>query len=74
MGKTSIEWCDHSINPFRARNLVLRQATGADPFEIVPHPEYDWEPRSLKLRHPKGGDWNEWPADLRVREFPKVGA
>lgn len=19
----------------------------------------------------KGGDWNEWPADLRVREFPK---
>ena len=21
MGKTSIEWCDHSINPFRARNI-----------------------------------------------------
>ena len=20
---------------------------------------------------PKGGDWNEWPADLRVREYPR---
>lgn len=24
------------------------------------------------LKHPKGGDPDEWPADLRVREFPKV--
>ena len=23
-----------------------------------------------KLRHPKGGDWSEWPAELRVREVP----
>jgi hypothetical protein len=26
--------------------------------------------RSIKLNHPKGGDWDEWPADLRVREMP----
>lgn len=27
----------------------------------------------LKLRHPKGGDWNEWHfKDLRVREYPTV--
>ena len=25
----------------------------------------------LKLRHSHGGDWDEWPADLRVREFPQ---
>lgn len=25
----------------------------------------------LPLRHAKGGDWNEWPDDLRVREFPR---
>lgn len=25
-----------------------------------------------RLREPKGGDWMEWPEDLRVREFPKV--
>lgn len=26
----------------------------------------------MMLRDPKGGDPSEWPADLRVREFPKV--
>lgn len=26
--------------------------------------------RPLKLAHPKGGDMNEWPADLRVRQLP----
>lgn len=25
------------------------------------------------LQDSKGGDWNEWPAKLRVREFPEVG-
>jgi hypothetical protein len=24
----------------------------------------------LILEHPHGGDWNEWPEDLRVRQFP----
>lgn len=24
----------------------------------------------LMVRDRKGGDWNEWPADLKVREFP----
>lgn len=23
-----------------------------------------------RARHPKGGDWSEWPADLRIREYP----
>ena len=22
---------------------------------------------------PKGGDWDRWPADLRIREFPRTG-
>lgn len=26
--------------------------------------------QSVPLRDRKGGDWSEWPADLRVREFP----
>lgn len=26
----------------------------------------------LWLKHPKGGDPNEWPEDLRVREFPRL--
>lgn len=29
-------------------------------------------PEGLSLVHKKGGDIEEWPADLRVREFPKV--
>lgn len=28
----------------------------------------DWS----SIQHPKGGDWSEWPADLRVRQFPEV--
>jgi hypothetical protein len=23
---------------------------------------------------PKGGDWNAWPADLKVRRFPRTAA
>lgn len=28
----------------------------------------------LPLDHPKGGDWGEWPSDLRVRQLPGAGA
>ena len=28
-------------------------------------------PKQMKLKHKKGGDPSEWPADLRVREWPK---
>lgn len=28
--------------------------------------------RRILLKHPKGGDPAEWPADLRVRQFPEV--
>jgi protein gp37 len=27
-------------------------------------------PRRIVLDDRKGGDWNEWPADLRIRQFP----
>jgi protein gp37 len=26
----------------------------------------------LKLKDPHGGDWSEWPADLRIREMPEA--
>jgi hypothetical protein len=29
-----------------------------------------WRKRALTDR--KGGDWSEWPEDLRVRQFPEV--
>ena len=34
-------------------------------------PSYD---RPLKLRDRKGGVMDEWPADLRIREFPRGAA
>lgn len=31
-----------------------------------------WARSAPVLKDPKGGDWNEWPEDLRVREWPEV--
>jgi protein gp37 len=28
--------------------------------------------KTLKLANRKGGDWNEWPGDLRVRQYPNL--
>jgi hypothetical protein len=28
--------------------------------------------KARKAKHPKGGDPEEWPANLRIREFPEV--
>lgn len=31
----------------------------------------EYNGRQVLLRDSKGGDWNEWPEDLRIREFPQ---
>jgi protein gp37 len=48
---------------------------GADPRAFRPAPIGDFQV-SLKFKDPKGGDWDErgWPSDLRLRNFPEVGA
>lgn len=33
-------------------------------------PRWDRDATQYFIRDSKGGDWEEWPADLRVREFP----
>lgn len=33
----------------------------------------DMRNAKLDLRDKKGGDWDEWPAELRVRQFPELG-
>ena len=35
-------------------------------------PPHEYGPLTRRLRDRKGGDVNEWPADLRVREWPEV--
>lgn len=51
---------------------------GASPSSMLPAPigiSSDWceLPHAYvwRLRDRKGGDWSEWPRDLRVREFPR---
>lgn len=34
----------------------------------------DGADRTVLMSDSKGGDMDEWPHDLRVREFPRVGA
>lgn len=37
---------------------------------VIQEPEFC----ELAFRDPKGGDMLEWPADLRIRQFPAVGS
>jgi len=55
-----LRWCNEfGVSPF------VKQL-GARP-QIAQTAEVD---AFLKLKDSHGGDWNEWPADLRIREFP----
>ena len=50
---------------------VFVKQFGAQPWESV---EVKGQPAlsPLHLDDKKGGDWSEWPEDLRVRQFPGV--
>jgi hypothetical protein len=54
-------------NRFNKWTLGLA-AVGAVP--IKGSREADWRPVA-NIRDKKGGDMSEWPADLRIREFPQ---
>lgn len=65
----SLEWArelvracrEHDVAPF-VKQLGAKPVGGMD----VGTQFY------LPLKDKKGGDWDEWPEDLRVREFPEV--
>jgi protein gp37 len=45
------------------------------PWEPLFHDAHGRQPTgeyAIVLKDKKGGDWNEWPEDLRVREFPEA--
>ena len=70
-----IHWIESIIRQCRAANVsCFVKQLGAQPIEQTT--EYvDGLPvaissRDLNLRSAKGGDINEWPVELRVREFP----
>jgi protein gp37 len=61
------------------RSIVAQSAAAGVPCfvkQLGAKPRLDTETRSeeLILRDRKGGDMDQWPADLRVREFPKAAA
>jgi protein gp37 len=53
---------------------IVRQArsSGVAPFlkQLGARPIDNWTRKPLLLRDSKGGDWNEWPDHLRVRQMP----
>lgn len=58
-----------------ARDLVRQcRASGAAPFvkQLGANPIMEPGPLTVPLQDSHGGDWDEWPADLRIREFPVV--
>jgi hypothetical protein len=60
-------------------NAVVRNDSDDEcwPGRTVPfcddyHPTHQGELAPLQFKDKKGGNINEWPEDLRVREFPEV--
>jgi protein gp37 len=57
-----LDWAQRIVNDCKAAGVaVFVKQLGAKPVEFL---------NPWKLRNHKGGDPAEWPADLRVREFP----
>jgi protein gp37 len=58
-----------------ARQLIAECASAATPvfLQRLGGKPYEGTAR-LHLRDPMGGDWREWPPDLRRREFPEASA
>ena len=73
-----LAWARQTIAQGQAAGVpVFVKQLGAAAFETCgegSHPG-DWanHPLWLKLRDRKGGDPQEWPEDLRVREYPEKG-
>jgi len=68
------QWARDTISQCKAASVpCFVKQLGSNPKD----PErgsFDWENEvwSMPLKDKKGGNWSEWPEDLRVREFPEV--
>jgi protein gp37 len=67
-----VAWARSVVEQCRAAGVAcFVKQLGADPFcDHQKHGVTLKEP--LPLRDRKGGDWSEWPENLRVRQFPEV--
>lgn len=76
-----LAWARAVVEQCREAGMpVFVKQLGAEPVAVPMEGPYQrttaggdpWPAQPLRLRHRKGADPNEWPADLRVREFPEV--
>jgi len=67
-----IRWVRSAIEQCRAAGVaVFVKQLGAYPVDWrADDPEVP--PYEFHFRDRKGGDWSEWPEDLRIREYPTV--
>lgn len=70
----NVEWARSIIKQCRNNDVpCFVKQLGSKPFTEGDVAEETWD-AWLHLKDKKGGDWSEWPEDLRVREFPKMPA
>jgi len=69
-------WPHHNENPpmWFDDDGVLPSVSKRQATDLCHAVDDRWWPCSLKLKDRMGGQWSEWPEDLRVREFPEVRA
>ena len=68
--RSAIAQCRAAGVPVFVKQLGARPVDGDAGATVKRNGETIWP--TLTLRDRKGGDWAEWPEDLRVREFPRA--
>lgn len=72
----NVEWIRDVVKQCAAAKVpCFVKQLGSNPHafcESTSEVTVDLRLRQLRLKHPKGGDPDEWPEDLRVRGFPEV--
>jgi protein gp37 len=75
--RSLVEQCESAEVPCFVKQLGARPYLHTSSSAETTGPGYSLRVASLEvdttieLRDRKGGDWSEWPSDLRVREFPR---
>lgn len=70
----NIDWIRDGVRQCRSAGVTpFVKQLGAKPVQTVAN-QFHVSPKPIELKDKKGGDWSEWPEDLRVREFPNSKA
>lgn len=68
----NVEWIRSIVRQCKDAGVaVFVKQLGSDPFESPVYGDGTIEGGPLELRDRKGGNMTEWPADIRIREYPK---